>query len=312
MKKHLLFYFVVLLSFQFTIAQDYHPFPMENSAWNTVGNNSLTGNDWQFRYAVYGDTLINNVLYSKVYEMYDSTILNPASTYFAAIRENDNKQVFCLIPGFDECMLYDFGLEVDEQITFPIGGALCYDGIEFWEQTHTKTVGSISTFQIENGEVRKKWHFEEFLQDQWVEGIGSIKWYGLFNPLISDLTLCGDSYQFACFKQNDTTLFLDNPNCNHCFCDNINGIENFPITPDHFTITPNPASSQSTIEFELPELQNLKVTICDITGHIVLSKTFGKTEKHQIKLNDLPGGIYYAIAGHQSFASPINQKLVIR
>ena len=53
--------------------------------------------------------------------------------------------------------------------------------------------------------------------DTWIEGIGSIEFYGLFFPLLSDMTLCGDFYQFACFKHNDTTLYLDNPNCERCF-----------------------------------------------------------------------------------------------
>lgn len=155
MKRLLLFAALLILLTHFADAQDYHPFPMDNAAWNTVGDNSFSGNIWHFRYAVFGDTIINEMVYSKVYEMYDSTILNPNSTYFAAIRENDDKQVFCLIPGFEETILYDFGAEPGDEIIYPIGGALCEDGIAFWETTHIKTVSSVSTYQLENGESRK-------------------------------------------------------------------------------------------------------------------------------------------------------------
>ena len=103
MKSIILVFILVTLSFgEKAIAQEYFPFPDSNAAWNTVGHNIFSGFQWNFRYAVYGDTTINSVEYHKVYKMFDSTFLNPNSTYFAAIRENQNRQVFCVIPGFEE------------------------------------------------------------------------------------------------------------------------------------------------------------------------------------------------------------------
>ncbi|MEZ5145669.1 MAG: hypothetical protein R2759_00920 [Bacteroidales bacterium] len=184
------------------------------------------------------------MVYSKVYEMYDSTILNPNSTYFAAIRENDDKQVFCLIPGFEETILYDFGAEPGDVIIYPIGGALCEDGIAFWETTHIKTVSSVSTFQLENGESRKKWSFNEFLQDEWVEGI-EVSNGMAYSILISDITLCGDNYQFACFKQNDTHLIFRQSHCNRCFCDNLTAnTPNQLETGNLIEISPNPVQER--------------------------------------------------------------------
>ena len=294
MKRLLLFAALLILLTHFADAQEYHPFPMDNAAWNTVGDNSFSGNIWHFRYAVFGDTIINEMVYSKVYEMYDSTILNPNSTYFAAIRENDDKQVFCLIPGFEETILYDFGAEPGDVIIYPIGGALCEDGIAFWETTHIKTVSSVSTFQLENGESTKKWSFNEFLQDEWVEGIGSIKWYGLFNPLISDITLCGDNYQFACFKQNDTTLFLDNPNCNRCFCDNLTAnTPNQLETGNLIEISPNPVQERFKLRSSYFDYKsNPVITVFNITGITQQVSIIRNIDHYLINSNTLSTGVY--------------------
>jgi len=71
--------------------QSYHSFPDSNAIWNTVGDNVFTSAKYEFRFGLYADTVINTVTYSKVYCLCDTTLINPASTYFGAVREDADK-----------------------------------------------------------------------------------------------------------------------------------------------------------------------------------------------------------------------------
>ena len=77
-----------------TFSQVYFPFPDSNAAWNTVGHNIFSGYQWNFRYAVYGDTVINSIEYHKVYEMFDST---------------DSDEVLSLLRNFHQTQSKDDG-----------------------------------------------------------------------------------------------------------------------------------------------------------------------------------------------------------
>ncbi len=274
----------------------YHPFPESNAAWHTVGENLFTEDTWSFRYAVYGDTVINSVEYSKIYEMRDTIIVNPKDTYFAAIRENDNKQVFALITGFSETMLYDFSLRVGDTIWYDIGGALHYDNVKFWEQTHYKVVAEIDSVLLENDQYRKSWLLEgsEWGETTWVEGVGSIDWYGLFNPLISNFTESGDSYQFACFKQNDTILYLDNPFGDGCFCGFITTSIKTTDTgkTNILTLFPNPAKDLVTVRINSDHLTNYKLIITNIAGIKIVERSINIHRELNIDLSNFKSGLY--------------------
>lgn len=276
------------------ISQGYFSFPDTNAAWNTVGDNVFTLEEWHFRYAVFGDTVINSVEYSKVYEMYDSTILHPNSSYFAAIRENEQRQVFCLIPGFPETMLYDFSLEIGDTIWQGIGGGLCYNEVEFWEENHFRVVTETDSILLENNQYRRSWVLSGALGYQtWVEGIGSIEWYGLFNPLITAIALCGDSYQFACFKHNDTVLYLDNPFCDHCFCQLFTDIEEQHMDlEDLLTLFPNPSNDKITIRFNELQTSTFTIIIYNPTGKKISEEALNGNQETEIALDQFESGLY--------------------
>jgi len=296
LKTIVLAFFMLALSIgDKAFSQEYFPFPTSNAAWNTVGHNIFSGFQWNFRYAVYGDTIINSVEYHKVYEMFDSTFLNPNSTYFAAIRENQNRQVFCLIPGFEETILYDFNLELEDTIWYNIGGALCENEVVFENQDHLKVVSSIDSILLENNQYRKSWTFqdESVMWDTWVEGIGSIEFYGLFFPLLSDMTLCGDSYQFACFKHNDTTLYLDNPNCERCFCNLITTAETIETQKTRIIeIYPNPATSKVIVKISNKKKLNNIIYVYNSFG--ILTKIIdSKKVETEINTENLKSGLFF-------------------
>jgi len=277
---------------KYSISQEFFTFPDSNATWNTVGHNIFSGYNWNFRYAIYGDTVINSTLYQKVYEMYDSTILNPYSTYFAAIRENANRQVFCLIPGFNESILYDFNLESGDTIFYHIGAHLCENNLSLEEHDHFKVVTATDSILLENNQYRKSWILESFLGDTWVEGVGSINFYGLFNPLIYDITLCGDIYTFACFKHNDTVLYLDNPNCNRCFCQLITSIDqNEKDDEILLQIIPNPASSKVLVRIDIKDNSFNNLLIYNNLGELVFYKKI-ETKEFVIRTDNYKHGLY--------------------
>lgn len=300
--------------YQDIIAQDYHPFPQSNAIWNSVGDNMFSGNLWRFRYGVQGDTIINNTNYTKVYSLFDTTLVHPWSTYFGGLRENDNKQVFLLMPGFEETILYDFSLEVGDTIWFNIGGGLCYDAIDFWEEEHYKVVSSIDSVQIENNEYRKRWQFEDYLMgDSWIEGIGSTIWFGAFNPIISALSLCGDNYSFACFKQNNEVLFLDNDYCDQCFCQLLTQIKKEkPDNAKTINIYPNPASELIFLELNNLGLPQNHVEISNILGEVVYETYLNDKTKTSIKINDWTKGIYLIQVSNSNDQLIGQQKLIIQ
>ena len=276
------------------IGQDYFPFPDTNTAWNTVGDNDFTSDKWHFRYAVFGDTIINSTLYTKIYKMYDSTILHPNSTYFAAIRENGNRQIYCLLPGFSESILYDFNLNTGDTIFYNIGGGLYNNEVDFWDENHYKIVSEKDSMLLLNNQYRKRWSLEGNLGYQtWIEGIGSINWYGLFNPLITAMVLNGDGYQFACFKENDIVLYLNNMFCDQCFCQLYTGLEEQNIkNEESITLFPNPSSDKVTIRINETCNSIYKLDIFDLAGKKQIGKTISFNIEIEIEIEDLKDGIY--------------------
>ena len=129
-KVFLGFMMILLLCFDVKsqIIYQYHPFDMSNSEWsvNTV------------KYATFGDTIINNKHYSKVYKQENNVpfIFDiDEADYFCAIRNDTvRKQVFgvykdpldafdeihvgCIIHGADtnEFLLYDFSIHLGDTV----------------------------------------------------------------------------------------------------------------------------------------------------------------------------------------------------
>lgn len=275
-------------------------FPQDSAMWNIVGDNMFSFDTWRFRYGQIGDTLIEatdadtSYVYSKIYSLYDSTLSSPNSTYFAALRTTADNKVYVVLPGYEECLLYDFSLEVGDTAWYPVGGGLCYNEVSFWLQDHYKYVTSIDSILLENGEYRKKWTLQgDIISDVWVEGIGSIVWYGLFNPLISDIALCGDDYGVACIKDHTTVLYLENPLCEKCFCSLLTGIEDALDSEDApLLFYPNPVSEKLSIEMSLYSGET-RIVIYNSLGQSVYRGNMLPGETLQVDVSQWQKGIYY-------------------
>ncbi len=92
-------------------------------------------------------------------------------------------------------------------------------GLSLWEENHYSIVVATDSIMLETGDYRKTWTLTGMSgTNTWIEGIGSISWFGLFTPLVIAFSDNGDQYQFACFKKDETVLYLNNPYGEDCFC----------------------------------------------------------------------------------------------
>lgn len=270
--------------------KSYYPFPDSNAIWNIVGDNIFTSNKFRIRYGLYGDTIINSQTYHKIYNLIDTNLIHQNSNYFAALR-NDNKKVFIKFQGYSETLLYDFSLSVGDTIMYEIGGYASQNGfIPTGLESHWKTVSSIDSVLIETGQYRKRWKFNH--TETWIEGIGNVDFLGLFSPIVTNLATNGDQFYFACFKQNNRVLFLNNPHCSTCFCQFLTGIDdNNSIVENTINLFPNPTSGKVTIDFEKTS-KEVDITVRNTLGQTVLIKSYKTTNQLSFEINGAKG-IYF-------------------
>lgn len=267
----------------------YHPFPDTNAFWGDRGWNIFYSYVCRnTRFGLNGDTLINGKNYKKIYSLYDSTLTNPNSTYYAAIRE-ENKRIYTIIGSSGEQILYDFNLSLGDTITY-------YYSILFQTpDTFYRKVTTIDSILLLDGKYRKRYTLDPVinysLSDIVVEGIGSIRWWGLFNPLVNDAYTNGDQYSFECFKQNDTVLYLNNPLCNHCFCQLLTDITSTK-EQEKFIIFPNPFSTQTTLKI-YKDFKDATLTVYNSFGQQVKQINNISGQSITLQRDNLPDGLYF-------------------
>ncbi|HRY33941.1 MAG TPA: T9SS type A sorting domain-containing protein [Bacteroidales bacterium] len=273
-------------------AQNYHPFPDSNAIWSTEGQNAFTVSHYRFRYGVWGDTTIGGQDYKKVYALYDSTLLNPLSVYYAAVREDNQRKVWVLHPDYGEHLLYDFKMQLGDTIWYNLGGYVAGNQMFYNLQDHYKVVSAIDTVMLLNNQWRKRWTLvSDMMTDTWIEGLGSIVWFGLFNPLVSDYVLNGDMYQFTCFKQNNQVLYLDNPYCSSCFCTLITGLEHPKPAENGLKLYPVPAATVISVSLPRP-LNHATITVYNSLGQPVRSFPL-EGETAVLDIAGFQSGVYF-------------------
>lgn len=238
--KKLNFLLIGILMSTMAFSQDYFPFPDSNAIWNSQYG-GYYGSPKE-RFGLIGDTTLNNQDYKKVYRIVDDSTLNfDNMTYFAAIRENDIKQVFVKLTDFeDEILIYDFSLNVgDTMFSNSPSGYLNYDNC---------IITGIDSIELENNQFRRRFRINEtyYTQDYWIEGIGSMG--GFFNPIME--YIIGSYCELTCFKDNETAIYVNNPECDKCFCTLLTPVEEFEKGKDFINIYPNPTTNELTIDIK--------------------------------------------------------------
>jgi hypothetical protein len=260
----------------------YTPFPTENAQWSV--NNE--------KYALHGDTIINEKKYSKVYkqtadEAFEFDI--DKAEYFCAIRNDvENKRVYGVykkelpIKYHDniyytnrtskkEFLLYDFSLNLGDTVSVANFDEAENDGfIRYVKFKRVETIGiditnntfvtlhdNDSIFVLANGEQRKRILMEnisETLFQSWIEGIGSSD--GPFNHYNNFSFELFTIKRLLCYNENDECLYnqssFDYDEDDDCFT-NYYPDNVVEINENDIMIYPNPATTNVEISYTLPE-----------------------------------------------------------
>ena len=291
-------------------------FPDSLAIWNTIGYSYGT-EELRFRYGLIGDTVLVNgknrsQTYSIVYELYDSTLSIHNSTYFGATRTNSDNQVFLKVPELPETILYDYSKEVGDTIWYNLGGAATLEGLLLWETDHYKVITAVDSVLLLDNKYHTRWFLQgPLMSDTWIENVGSVEWFGLFNPLISDITTNGNSFSFACFKQNEIPLYIDNPDCDKCFCYLLTKLEEISAYDfSKIIIYPNPAKDEINLVFDDNSNTIHEINIFNSSGQLVHGISYGINETARIDIKDWPKGIYF-LTINDKFGMISNEKFVI-
>ncbi|MEI7661732.1 MAG: T9SS type A sorting domain-containing protein [Bacteroidota bacterium] len=228
-----------------------------------------------------GDTLIGSDQWLKLYKSPDSDFISNLS-YQGNIRETNGVVVY-MDTTKSVHTLYNFNLQPGDSVMYRFESGNYYLKIE--------TIDSI----LINGAYYKRFHFLEpwfppsYLNEVWIEEIGSI--HGpLFpaNPRFFG-TEIPDSTYLTCFKLNNSTLW-NNPIYAQCFINIILGTEN-PARSE-IKIFPNPASNHLFIEFPGNHRSGNDILIYDLQGRLIQCSYKNQLNSAEIDVSDLDKGVY--------------------
>lgn len=290
-------------------------FPTSDAIW-VIQVYPETDHPHQYVYALFGDTVINNCIYQKLYLLSDTTlIIGREDIYVAGIRQTPEKQVW-IQPAdkhdgtkFEEYLMYDFGKDVGEEINF--GKSIRFGMVDSWGPTFDDVgqwdiIERVSRIEeISENEYGFVYYVGYPFREYWVEGIGSLS--GLFYIPISPVLGGGFiGAKLICMKEHGEVKFLGEY-CTSCF--NESGVSIIPTNlNNNLSVYYN--SSQNCIEIESKNgYFESEFNLMSIDGRIVLQNSIQDTYT-SINVSYLPKGVYiYSLVGDN-----INQsgKLIIK
>ena len=249
-----------------TQAQEYVPMIQEGNEWCTL--DAIVCKDTEGHYNTLvnwlsGDTLINEVRYTKVME----TLNGEGTPYQVALLREEDGKVWETYNGNSEILLYDFTANVGDSLVCGYGDYFVLD--------------SISIEQI-GGVDRKKFWFgleydfigEPYAMETWIEGIGSD--FGLL--YCGSYYFCGGYYRALCFHQ-DGELIWQNPEYDACVITSVEEINDKVIS-----VYPNPAMEKVTID----GVEAAEVQVYNALGRLVKTAR----NSNEVSLGGLPQGVY--------------------
>lgn len=238
-------------------------FATDGTIWN------IEHGDGEIYYALIGDTVIDSKLYNRLYAIGDTVVMfshTSKERYVGGYRE-ENGQVW-FRPGrvdqystLKEVLVYDFTknpgdeIEIEQYFIYPSTDPF---SVEFsGPQKCFVTISDITT----DSDNRRHIHISfAGYDDEWIEGLGGNS--GLFWTNLAVLVGGGSGFipELMCVKQGDDVLYLNNPNCDRCFCKTISNIPENPQNKIKVNVFPNPVKDNLNVtisEEMLPCMMNL-------------------------------------------------------
>jgi hypothetical protein len=211
----LLFFPVVIFSQK--KQYEYVPFPTSNAIWSEIYHFKDDLN-WQppvyERFAINGeDTIINEIVYKKIYLFSDAAFDKNTASYVGALREDEQKKIWLKMDNplhpykpaiqFDntkEILLYDFSVNEGDVINSEYlnirGGYAMVEKVDIIE------VGNSYRKKI-------KIKTDEYTNLEWIEGIGSLQGLFFTPTLYTPICSC-ETNDLIGFKYQDEILYFNN------------------------------------------------------------------------------------------------------
>jgi hypothetical protein len=302
--KKLLLLSITMLALNFSYGQTsvYHPFPDTNAIWN-VTYSGYQAACAKYSYFLTTDTTVNSFTYKKIYQQKSNYPTNPWTSgcdwccpspaiifYAGALREDIVAKKVYYLPVFasSDTLLYDFNLEVGD--TVPLGWNNWCSALQ---------VGSIDSVLIGTS-YRKRWNMADpnincvSTTSSVIEGIGNT--FGL----LEHFNFFEQGGNLDCFSQNNQTLYPSySPNT---VCTLVSGVEELPQVG--FSVSPNPLSSQTTIQFER-KLNNASLSLYNCYGQKVKEINNINDQTIILTRDKLTNGLYYAQLTQENYAVTI-------
>ena len=293
MKKIYLLFFPIFLFFGVSIANaqndTYFPLVQEGKVWNVLDAQETYSpypiqnfNYQTFSMFFFGDTIINDVLYKKMYSTAKETTTFPQDwSLHSFMREDENKKIWYKDKNANsaEKLYYDFSLEIGDTVPSEIGIPI-----------EPVIVENITTEIMDNGEERKVFWLSSFaykpfdsFREYWIEGIGSI--VGLIYPLHGGVV--GGFWNLLCLHENEKLIFF-NQDWNTCYKNSL-GISTY--YDSQINIYPNPAYSTFQIK-GIDNFENITVSIYNVYGQCVMQEQQSNSDGI-IHIETLIEGVYF-------------------
>lgn len=261
----------VILSLFYSLSansQTYFPFPIADAIWTVdfITPGQWPGQEYRapFGYTTYGDSLINGLLYTKIYTSDSAGNIDPWG--LVALTREQNKVVYCKYVGTggnqlpNEVILYDYNLTAGDTFSFPSYG----------NQTEllVDSVGVIQTFTGNRNaiylSITSNPSAAYYFNPVWVEGIGDI-----VNGVIYHEVPWVDWWcEGRCFSYQSTLVWSRYNNA----CWIHTGINEFENNDVDVKCYPNPSSGDMEIKFN-NVWGRKKIEVFDPKGKIVLVTT---------------------------------------
>lgn len=291
---------------QDTLAQSYHPFPIENARWSNQ-ERSYELDQWFFptytlewvnNYCANGnDTILNSIAYKQL-ELCD--LAN--SSYFGALRYDAGQVFYVPKDSISEFLLYDFTLNSgDTANVIMLNGSAEWPSIEF--SMIEVIVQGVDTVTVNSTERRRL----DFGGSTWIEGIGNT--YGLFMEPWINVSMY--FRELMCVSDNDTIVYDNFAFPQHLeighpgTCGLALDLNEQAIEELSWTVFPNPSNGHFTIN---TASESGVLSVYSLTG-VLMHESIIQDSETDLSLNKLGNGVY--IIQYANGRSASTKRLVI-
>ncbi len=284
-------YFLMILSFTSTLclSQEYSPIVENGKEFSIAMFSGGNPNPSHSYYEIIGeDTLINSVLYKKLYETEMDVEYSPTTNLIGFIMETKERQVILRDLDDNQGLIYDFYVEQGDTIDFynPFLRSF-YES--FFPSLGADTVAIVDTvYYTEINGVNRKCYTVSAYGEMgtspllFIEGIGSvvgIRYAGMnhfFGPV-------GAEFCILC-AYNSSEVIYNNPLYSYCFYTGINNVH----VASQLNVYPNPCKDKVTINNS--SKNEFALQIINYNGTVLFESFI--TDYTTIDMQHLSAGIY--------------------